>query len=1811
MTSLSSLVVDLQAADKAIALIRASPELRPVNLAKGTSRLTSIFLGSSANVHTIIILSPDGPQSEDVLRPIFMGCATKNPKVIAIALGSLQRLISMKAVPQSTAPTIVGIMGDSLSQGVDIQLKVLQALLSLLTNYTDVHDELLGDALLLCFRLQESRIAVVSSTAAATLRQLVMFVFDKVVEADNKYGSGVIVSEASNTELPNGSVVPLHPSAKDAFFVFQDLCLLANSEKARFLKLHALPKTFGLELIESVLTNYHALFRQRPELLMLLRHNLCPLLLKSLSDKPLFPLTLRSTRVVYLLLKQFSAELETEAEVFLMFLIRVVSGDLDSSAGESSGNRPTWMRVLALEILRGICSDAALLRSIWDHYDAHAESGSKVFTSLITAMSRLATEKPALLGVSSQMAGVGITAHAAETNTASAAAYGLEVAGRVASAATAHVSNAVGLMGSDVGLSLGGSSMRLQCIDQLDKADSPIIPESYVYLLALQCLVSISEGMAAYTLPLYTSLSSYRQRGTGDPSPTAPGSLDLNALADTEQHKAQLKTVAAMVERGWPGLLSALSFLLSTNLSDDLFAETLGAYQNVMIVSGALNLITPRDTFLTSLTKFAIPPGVVSSVDAYAEPASSSSKSASVSDALGFSNLSGGPTATPGLSERNLACLKSIVHTASYLSGSLGAKWFDILEVLQNADYVITLRGTKGSTAAKRATMLAPSASAQRQIGRAPSVAGTPTLGGTAESASNIARHPLLTDLDIDTVQSGISRLLDGTRSLDDRAFKDFVAALCRLSREMIGMQAARSPSMTWVESMDDLGSPTVSSSPMSPSLLGASVKSGRRVSGIGMPKAAKAGDYCISKLGQVALQNIHRLLYRDTDIAWDEVTSHLLSVLRDQSTPSTLRVQAAGVLDEILVIVPRNVTTAGALQGDIQQRMFEVLSQQMFLNDTNQAIGLEIRQMALETLRKILQSSAHSLVVGWETIFAMLESACQPLQPDPPTTNPSTPLRGKGLSISTGSPRLPYSVIPPTRSTTALVRSAFQSLTLVCDTLDSLSPDQLQLCIRTLGQFGRQQDTNIALTAAESLMWGVSDSIQANRKDAEKEPVYSALWTSLLLELRGLCADARQEVRFGAIQTMFRTLQLYGATLSLQTWDDCVWNVMLPLLDSLTVSVKEAAAVNAGIEPPSAVSLRENSRTQWGDSKTLALQSISKVLQDFLVSKIMYLETFVQAWDRFVSHITDSTLHDARSISTAALRCLDQGLKATSSTGMNLQGITAGAWERVWEACNVMGDAVKKQSRTPRLGDEDAALGGPLPFTQESLLALVEVIASVYSLSGRGWNLERLARVMQILKAIMTYQSSHDYRPDIDSLTPVQNAVISAIQSMQFDITGAPSILLFDIAEYMTLAFLAAFDFEEPPLSGQTPEKPRPTKHVSYIALSKMCMPLLAGLFSKYKDVTEIYADGTVESMFSSYAIPMKLKYDAPAPSKFGSDQPLWKTATSSFLVVVNTSSNTIDTIGDAISEENLVGFWRQMLDVYRGALLADCSFIESFPIEEQVKEEDFDRSLIRSLQADVVPRVATSRVPDDIIIQLGRTLKISSRLLELDGVANLEDAESGESSESDGKRSVEFAYWDTSTADTLVGTTTTGTPLPRERFSYWCFDLLFLLCSDTVQDHVESRKRIAALILPNLLDRCHSVLASFVADVKLRGSSPLPRVQEEELIYVLRKMLELQLWPGSLWAAFSSSPTVHAKQQPGSEPSLRGHTLVADAIRRSSKAHLYHVYSVLCDIASSSSYHPTVWAEDPKKGVVELNSRQLARQALREIGKEMGVEI
>lgn len=95
---------------------------------------------------------------------------------------------------------------------------------------------------------------------------------------------------------------------------------------------------------------------QHPPLVDLLKNALCPLLVRNLTEKSSsFPLTLRTIRLIYLLLRSFLDRLPDECEVFLSFLVRVVAGDgevLAGVQGEKLGGSCVWFRALGLEVFK-------------------------------------------------------------------------------------------------------------------------------------------------------------------------------------------------------------------------------------------------------------------------------------------------------------------------------------------------------------------------------------------------------------------------------------------------------------------------------------------------------------------------------------------------------------------------------------------------------------------------------------------------------------------------------------------------------------------------------------------------------------------------------------------------------------------------------------------------------------------------------------------------------------------------------------------------------------------------------------------------------------------------------------------------------------------------------------------------------------------------------------------------------------------------------------------------------------------------------------------------------------------------------------------------------------------------------------------------------------------------------------------------------------------------------------------------------------------------------------------------------------------
>jgi len=976
-----------------------------------------------------------------------------------------------------------------------------------------------------------------------------------------------------------------------------------------------------------------------------LRAHLCPLLIRFLSSPPhhtlssstsfafSFPLTLRLTRVVFLLLKQFSDLLTLESEVFLTMFVRVIApgdsggGASGGASGEGVGGHPTgaqgqhsplWMRVLALEIFRGLCADFALMVKVFRRYDAQAleagagaggarakgkgkapggpGGGSTVFSDMMTALNRLATEKPSALGVGAAVVYGSSLGPVFSSSSASALSHGgagsstgaqagaggvidsaMEMGwgvaagvGSVVGSSVAAAAGAVGASGAlgapQPSLSTATAAMKLQCIDQLDKAEPPHIPDTYLFLLALQCLAALADGFAVFTLSASADVA--RRYGlssstalTATATATAGAldwaALDANADAAHDPQVESLRVVRAMAESTWPAFLASLSFFIATALGDDLFADVVSSLQNFTSVLGALDLETPREAFLTSLCKFAMPPQVVSHLASAHDPhhhhphhhghsasqhgSKPSSTAAAVLSAGAESlallahaagagaALGGSLSSLPvGLSSRNLACLRALIGVAHYLAGSLHASWFCVFETLQNADFVLramsAARGTKKRAPAGAAAATAATAGQAGQLGGVASSTAS-SGGGAAGGAGPGGEAPpvpvLPSEADEVAIQHAIAELFDVSKELEDGAFRSFVGALCRLSGEMIGLSMNEDGTVVQQASAaagDDHGSddggtttPTALDTPSRRRSSGMSF--GRRGGG-GPGGGLQEKSFGISKVGTVSLLNAARLIQQPPSVGWDLITGHLLHVVHCTVAPTPIRIQAADVLGQLLVLALKTLASLGKesdidLAERVQTQVLVALAAQAEPGPRLQtSTDVDIRRMALETLLKILESNGHAFVTGWDRIFHVLRTACPSalVWAAPPSPVPSagggaaasrrsldtiseydglghggmmTPLRADGAgyfardSISGGGGGGTTSAASAKGAKTGvLVRTSFPSLQLICtDFLDPLNDDEIRDCIGTLAEFGKQgEDVNVALTVRPSL---------------------------------------------------------------------------------------------------------------------------------------------------------------------------------------------------------------------------------------------------------------------------------------------------------------------------------------------------------------------------------------------------------------------------------------------------------------------------------------------------------------------------------------------------------------------------------------------------------------------------------------------------------------------------------------------------------------------------------------------------------------------
>eukprot|EP00742_Colponemidia_sp_Colp-10_P001901 GILJ01002032.1.p1 GENE.GILJ01002032.1~~GILJ01002032.1.p1 ORF type:complete len:787 (-),score=109.28 GILJ01002032.1:1044-3107(-) len=427
-----------------------------------------------------------------------------------------------------------------------LHLKVLQILLLLLNPKSlPLIEELTAQALTICFRLYGQKNPIVHNTAAATLRQIVTLLFDRVTsELDT-------ISSSDATELkPSSPIVPtasprigtyatpsaasanpltahLPPHFRSAWLLFQDFCTVARGENGQWIATTAMSKPLALELIESILNSNPELFLTRSEFRKLLQENVCPLTDQLLAGPLTFSLAVRTVRIFLRLMQKFRTITGADTDKIVLRLIKL-----------SDPENPLWLRTVIMEVMRIFCGDPQLLKSWFLAFDLHnAPSHPHLFTDVVHSFSTIISMTPIEADTPSQLT---------------------------------RFSNA---------------SNRPKLIEALTDHEPPALPEAFPLFLAIDSLIAVVETLTRLT---------------------DPNRLDLRMQKNTPLTDEQT-VVQKMAVCSWAPILESLQMLVHKCEEETLIQYLLNAYQNFANACGSLALPGPRDAFLSSLCKLCLP----------------------------------------------------------------------------------------------------------------------------------------------------------------------------------------------------------------------------------------------------------------------------------------------------------------------------------------------------------------------------------------------------------------------------------------------------------------------------------------------------------------------------------------------------------------------------------------------------------------------------------------------------------------------------------------------------------------------------------------------------------------------------------------------------------------------------------------------------------------------------------------------------------------------------------------------------------------------------------------------------------------------------------------------------------------------------------------------------------------------------------------------------------------------------------------------------------------------------------------------------
>lgn len=1255
------------------------------------------------------------------------------------------------------------------------------------------------------------------------------------------------------------SVVKIRPAAYDAFRVFQDICFLTEGSKPKFLNAHQISETFGLELIESIISNHATIFNNHPEQTYILRTYVFPYILRSLSERREFPVIVRVIRILYLILRRHLPIVPVECEVALTLLIHTLDAEIGSY----------WKRVLVMEVFQGVFAEYSLVRRFYTEYDSQ-EGRQPVLHRLVTVINKLSCEKPAVIGLrrlSSSFLQTG-----KEFN-------GDPFAGDSSASTVAGLFSVSGAS-ETIGLSVQTSSVRVLCIDQLDKSDPPALPDTYLYLLALNCVNSFAEGMTRFLLPLSLSEtnSTTKKRsqrtasGTQEESPPTPPSaaaqpgkkrrairyrgapINPLMLEDHNMH-GEVVVTANIVKDCWPPLLAAYSTFLYAKLDSDLYHNLVRSFQKFTQSAGLLQLVTPRDAFLTTLGKVAVPSHIFTGNQSnVSSPTTERHGGASggLFNGLSMESLvtSGGSTRQDNgsasadglygsLLVRNLLCLRALLNLAIALGPTLKSSWTIVIETLQQADMILHSGGYRYTR------QNSDSAGAQ-------SITGASAGGGTA-GAADVQQVPAGLANETGAVDNAVRKLFDCTKDFPDDSFVDLVNAMCKVSASTIGLPCR-----------DVMASPPSAQSAAAP------VTPKRSISGSGSSFKSTHGDplFALIKLGEIAELNINRLVFSSPDESgWEAYVNYYIEVLSCRGLVPSIRMRAAEVLNTTIfsAIVEASAENQADGLGVIQNRCLVALEEQMYscikqgrpsadMELTTKMAEAEIQCTTLNTLHDILDRTGSSLENGWDIVFSVITSFF--VMHHQGNLLPTTHVR-EGVDIpaaekshaSNGGTAQVNTTKAETEKISKLVKAAFGSLQLICNDFLATVPQECFIdLIDLLYYFCHQpEDLNISFTTI-TFFWTVSDFLRTKLTDSGlnsdlSEPLKSredllrmaksgnlqdstsSLWLILLLRLTVICSDSRPEVRNGAIQILFRIFDSYGHLLGVNSWSACLWIVIYTVMEVRPTPMMTFAYADRTI-----LRAHETERKQWSETMTLILSGMSRLYSTFLYAFLRQPD-FEALWRSLLKYLQGLVSLRRPEVTVSVFKMLTDILTTVSDNKLELSDASI---EEAWSFWSAQESTVN-EAETQNSG----------VMTQESLAAYVGAYRPLYTLASM--DLEKVRVTLRVMRSSLLFPELPQYFSDVEYLTPLQMAIIDVVRLIDSGgdsgifVPGAASLVLRAYAEF------ASFAFRRQILSAIPTGKTKSAKKPSFIAVAVKCFEYVLAVFEENLQDMKIFEDGSV----------------------------------------------------------------------------------------------------------------------------------------------------------------------------------------------------------------------------------------------------------------------------------------------------------------------------------------------------------------------------